>query len=250
VTTVVITGAGSGLGAYLSDMLTSDGFDVVATDIAGTTITLDVTSAEQCRAIAERFQPDIWINCAGVLGAGDASSQSDEIVNQVIGVNLHGTVHGSRAAMEVMQRRGTGHIINIGSLASWVPVPGECLYAATKAAVLSFTLGLASEVRMAGYRDIHLSVVCPDGMLTPMLESVLDDPAIAMSFTAFRLTTPKDVGNRVRKLIRRPRLIASVPRSRGFQVRLIGIFPGAALRLAPMFQWMGTRNQRRIRGDA
>lgn len=248
-TTVLITGAGSGLGAYLTEFLTRGGFHVVATDIANTKTYLDVTSAAQCREVADRFQPDIWINCAGILGAGEASSQPDASVAQVVDVNLQGVINGTRAALAVMQPRGTGHIINIGSLASWVPVPGECVYAATKAGVLSFTLGIASEVRSAGYRDIHLSVVCPDGMLTPMLEAALDDPAIAMSFTGFRLTTPQAVGKRIRSLIRRPRLIASIPRSRGFQVRLIGMFPGAALRLAPVFQWIGTRNQRRIRGD-
>ncbi|KWX00786.1 Short-chain dehydrogenase/reductase SDR [Carbonactinospora thermoautotrophica] len=52
---------------------------------------------------------------------------------RVVAVNLLGVVHGSRATVEVMRPRGSGHILNVGSLASWVPVPGETIYAATNA---------------------------------------------------------------------------------------------------------------------
>jgi short-subunit dehydrogenase len=247
VTTILITGAGSGLGAYLHEYLAAQGLNVIATDITNTEVSLDVTSADACREIARTINPDIWINCAGVLGAGQAATQTDELINHVIDVNLRGVINGTRAAIEVMRQRGSGHIINIGSLASWVPVPGECVYAATKAAVLSFSLGIAGELRQQGDPNIHVSVVCPDGMLTPMLTNELDNDAIAMSFTGLRLTTPHAVALRVHRLIQHPRAIASVPRYRGALVRSLGSIPGVALRLAPMFHWLGTRQLRRVR---
>lgn len=246
----VVTGAGRGLGREIATALAADGFRVVATDVAGADEVLDVTDADACRALAERERPAVWVNCAGVLGAGDAATQSDEVVQRVVGVNLLGVINGTRAAVAVMRSRnggrGDGHVITIGSLASWVPVPGECVYAATKAAVLSYTLGMRAELRAQGVTGVRLSVVCPDGMLTPMLTDVLDDPAIALSFSGIRPVEPAAVAARTVGLLRRPRSVASVPRWRGAQVRLIGAVPDAALHLAPLFGLLGRANQAKV----
>jgi short-subunit dehydrogenase len=133
----VVTGAGRGLGAILVQRLTQAGYEVTATDITGTDVYLDVRDADACRALARAVEPDVWINNAALLGAGDVATQADDDIAAVVAVNLLGVMHGTRAAAEVMRvrdgGRGRGHIINVGSLASWVPVPGECVYAATKA---------------------------------------------------------------------------------------------------------------------
>lgn len=247
----MVTGAGRGLGQAIVGALAVAGYQVVATDVAGAPRYLDVTDAAACRALAEAVQPLVWVNCAGVLGAGDAATQPDEEIARVVGVNLMGVINGSRAAVDVMRRRdggrGRGHVITIGSLASWVPVPGECVYAATKAGALSFTLGLRAELAAQGVHGLKLSVVCPDGMLTPMLTDVMDDPAIALSFSGLRVVAPETVAARVVGLLSRPRAVASVPRWRGAQVRLIGAVPDAVLRLAPLFHRMGRANQEKAR---
>ena len=247
----VVTGAGRGLGRAIADRLHAVGYDVVRTDIEGTDEILDVTDPEACRALARRVQPDVWINNAGVLGAGDAATQADGVIDQVVTVNLLGVMRGTRAAVEVMRERdagrGRGHVVNVGSLASWVPVPGECVYAATKAGVLSFTLGLEGELRAQGVTGIHFTVVCPDGMLTPMITDVIDDPAIAMTFTGLRLVEPDEVAVAVVKALRRPRRIISVPKWRGAQVRAISMAPDVVLRAAPIFTRLGRAQQDRVR---
>lgn len=247
----VVTGAGRGLGLAIAERLLAVGYDVVPTDIADTDERLDVTDAQACRDLAQRVQPDIWINNAGVLGAGDAASQDDTVIDQVVAVNLLGVMRGTRAAVEVMRGRdggrGRGHVVNVGSLASWVPVPGECVYAATKAGVLSFTLGLEGELRAQGVTGIKFTVVCPDGMLTPMITDIIDDPAIAMTFTGLRLVEPDEVAVAVVKALKRPRRIVSVPKWRGAQVRAIGMVPDAALRAAPLFSRLGRAQQDRVR---
>ncbi len=249
--TAVVTGAGRGLGAALVDHLRSAGYDVVATDVSGADAHLDVRDAEACRALARAVQPDVWINNAGLLGAGDAATQSDETVTSVVAVNLLGVMHGTRAAVEVMRERdggrGRGHVINVGSLASWVPVPGECVYAATKAGVLSFTLGLKGELRAQGVTGVHLTVLCPDGMLTPMITDIIDDPAVAMTFTGVRPVTVDEVAAAAMRALRRPRRVVSVPHWRGAQVRIIGAIPDLALRAAPLFTRLGRAQQDRIR---
>ncbi len=250
----VVTGAGRGLGASIAARLSAAGCEVVATDIEGAPHHLDVTDAQACRQVAERVQPDIWVNNAGVLGAGDAATQSDEVLDRVVSVNLLGMMRGTRAAVEVMRTRaggrGRGHVVNVGSLASWVPVPGECVYAATKAGVLSFTLGLEAELRAQGVTGIKFTVICPDGMLTPMITEVIDDPAIAMTFTGLRTVEPDEVAEAVIRTLRRPRRVVSVPRWRGAQVRAIGSIPDVMLRAAPVFARLGRSQQERVRRQA
>lgn len=247
----VVTGAGRGLGEVIAARLRGCGYEVVATDIAGADRVLDVTDAQACRALAIEVQPEVWVNNAGILGQGNAADTDDETVARVVAVNLLGVMNGTRAAVSVMRERdggrGRGHIVNIGSLASWVPVPGEAIYAATKAGVLSFTLGLDGDLAGAGVTGIRLSVVCPDGMLTPMITEVIDDPAVALTFTGVRLTTPEEVSDAVLSVLRRHRRIVSVPHWRGAQVRAFGALPDVVLRAAPLFRRLGRAQQDRAR---
>ncbi|HEY5136269.1 MAG TPA: SDR family oxidoreductase [Candidatus Nanopelagicales bacterium] len=246
----VVTGAAGGLGRVLVERLDRAGYDVVGVDLQGTDRVLDVTDPAACRALATELRPAVWVNNAGVLGAGDAATQPDELVERVVRVNLLGVIHGTRAAVASMREHGGGHVVSIASLASWVPVPGEAVYAATKAGVLSFTLGLQAELAASGVSDVRLSAVCPDGMLTPMLTDVLDDDAVALSFSAPRVAEPAQVADRVVAVLRRPRLVSSVPRWRGAQVRLMSCAPDLMLRSAPIFTRMGLRNLARVRAQA
>jgi len=247
----VVTGAGRGLGTVIAQRLEAAGYDVIATDITGAPEFLDVTDAQACRDLASAVQPDVCVNNAGILGQGSAADVSDDLVANVVAVNLLGVMNGTRAAVSVMRERdgerGRGHIVNIGSLASWVPVPGEAVYAATKAGVLSFTLGLDGDLQESGVTGIRLSVICPDGMLTPMITDVIDDPAVALSFTGIRLTTPEEVADAVAKVLHRHRRIVSVPHWRGAQVRAFGAIPDAVLRAAPVFRRLGRAQQDRAR---
>ena len=246
----VVTGAAGGLGQVLVARLDRAGYDVVGVDLHGTDRLLDVTDPVACRALATEVRPRVWVNNAGVLGAGDAATQPDEVVERVVRVNLLGVIHGTRAAVASMRETGGGHVVSIASLASWVPVPGEAVYAATKAGVLSFTLALQSELTASGVTDVRLSAVCPDGMLTPMLTDVLDDDALALSFSAPSLVEPSQVADRVVAVLERPRLVTSVPRWRGAQVRLMSGMPDLMLRAAPMFTRTGLKHLARVRAQA
>ncbi len=243
---VLITGAAGGLGRALQDAFQARGHTVVATDHSDAQHVLDVRDADACRRLAMEFQPDVWINNAGVLGSGSAPTQPDEEIRRVIEVNLLGCINGTRAALEVMSQRGTGHIINVGSLGSWVPVPGEAVYGATKAGVLSYSLALIGELAATGQRGIRVSVVCPDGMLTPMLRKTIADPHTAMSYSAPQLADPDEVAHQVVDLLAKPRLVISIPRWRGALVRAMAGIPDRLLFLAPVFESLGRRQQRKV----
>jgi short-subunit dehydrogenase len=144
-----------------------------------------------------------------------------------------------------MRERGSGKVLNVASLASFSPIPGETVYAATKHAVRAFTLGMAAELRGTG---IRLSVLCPDGIWTPMLHDRLEDPTAALSFSRTPLLEPGPVAELGLELIesRRYRPLASIPPYRGALARLVGSSANLFLRAAPLFERVGRRNQQRM----
>jgi short-subunit dehydrogenase len=237
----VVTGAARGLGAEIAAQVAGAGCRICRGARANRdrARVLDVTDPDACRALAREVRPHVWVNNAGVLGPGDAATQPDEVLERVVAVNVLGVMHGTRAAVEVMRERdggrGEGHVITVGSLASWVPVPGETVYGATKAAALSFTLGLLGELRAAGASGVRLSVLCPDGMLTPMITETLHEDAVALSFSGTRLVTVQEVAARAVRLLERPRPIASVPRWRGLVLVRARLVPRAC-RSSPRWQ--------------
>ncbi len=241
----IVTGAAGGLGSAFVDALKRRGYEVIGADLAGADVVLDVTDPNACRGLASEVEPDVWVNNAGILGAGFVVDQSDEEIERVVRVNLLGVINGTRAAVDVMSRRGSGKVLNVASLASFSPVPGETVYAATKHAVRAFTLGTAAELRGSGVR---LMVLCPDGIWTPMLYDRLEDRAAALSFSGTKLLEPEPVAELGVELIEseRHRALGSIPRWRGGVARLFGISPNLFLRAMPLFEKAGRRNQARL----
>jgi len=241
--TVIITGAGSGLGKAICVELRRRGLAVVATDVRGAERVLDVTDAEACLALAREVEPDVWINNAGLLGAGSAVDQPLRDVQAVIAVNLMGVIHGSRAAAEGMRTRGHGHIVNIGSLASWFAPMGQAVYAASKHGMRAYSIALAAELADSGVR---VSVLCPDGVRTPMLEGRERDPHAAMSFTGAELLDVDLVAKAAADLLEHPRLMSFVPLAKGFGARLIGALPDLNVVATRMLAVRGRRAQEKL----
>ena len=149
--------------------------------------------AEACRAaaaaaISRGGSLDLWVNNAGVLVTGNAWEQDEASRRTMVEVNAIGTMNGTIAALEQMTEAGTGHVINVVSLAGIVAAPGEVAYSASKHAALAFTLGTLFDLRRSGQRRSSSRAVCPDGIWTPMLEGKLDDPDAAGSFSGRLLT--------------------------------------------------------------
>ncbi|MEU7575016.1 SDR family oxidoreductase [Micromonospora sp. NPDC049240] len=266
----VVTGAAGGLGRALAAALHADGWRVLLTDVdaeavgavagplGGWSRPLDVRDEAACAAVAAEAAGGpgglgLWVNNAGILVTGPAWEQDAETRQRVIEVNALGAVNGTLAAVAVMREQGHGHVLNVVSLAGLIAAPGETVYAASKHALLAFSLGTLTDLRMAGVRGVHVSCLCPDGIWTPMLHDRLDDPGALASFTG-SLLTPERVAARAVRLARRPRPVVSLPRWRGAQVRLLDAFPRLALALTPVVRAAGRAGQRRqarrVRTDA
>jgi NAD(P)-dependent dehydrogenase (short-subunit alcohol dehydrogenase family) len=116
---------------------------------------------------------DILVNNAGIAPGAPALHVTEENFDATLEVNLKGTFFASQAAANIMSAQGYGRIINIGSQAGLVALPGESIYCMTKAAIGHLTKCLAVEWGVLG---ITVNCVAPTFIETPGTAPALSDP--------------------------------------------------------------------------
>jgi NAD(P)-dependent dehydrogenase (short-subunit alcohol dehydrogenase family) len=172
--TAIVTGAGSGIGSALVRALGARGATVIATDLhgGGGVRVLDVRDEEAFRRLADDVAAqhgaiDFLFNNAGTGVAGEAHELRAEHWHHVLDVNLGGTINGILAVYPRMRERGTGHIVNVASLAGLGAAPFLAPYAASKHAIVGLSISLRAEAADAG---VAVNVVCPAAIDTPLLD--------------------------------------------------------------------------------
>jgi short-subunit dehydrogenase len=153
-------------------------------------------------------------------------------------------IWGTRAAVDAMSSQRSGHVINIASISGVVPTPGLAVYAATKAAVLQFSIALQGDLDAAGL-PIRVSAVCPDAIETDMVRNVTDDDHASLLFSSNRLLRPDRVAGIVADLVEHPRLVVIHPPLRAALAHAFRPFPSLELRVLSRFWRRGDRNRRR-----
>jgi short-subunit dehydrogenase len=258
-TTAVVTGAGRGIGLALARGLAAQGHAVVMTDIDGDAAARaaeqvgggaigmaqdvrEIDSHRRVAAEAEKLGPlAVWVNNAGVLFAGNCWEHSDDQIATILEVNLRGVIAGSAAAVTAMGPAG-GAILNVASISALTPVPGLALYAATKAAVLSYTTSLQGDLRHAGL-PIRARALCPDVVGTAMVTERAHDPGAAMLFSGPKPLTEDQVARAGLALLESRQVFRVVPRWRGALVRGIDAAPAVGLPLLGVMRKLGDRRQ-------
>lgn len=262
----LVTGCASGIGRAVVDALCDRGDRVVATDINEVALRdhaagrwnaervvprrLDVCDAANWQAVVddtvERFGTiDVLYNIAGYLQPGYVNEIDPAEIGRHVDINVKGVMYGTCAAARLMCARGTGHIVNIASMAAFAPIPGLALYSATKYAVRAFSLASAADLKPHG---VAVTVVCPDPVATPMLDKQRDRKEAAMTFTAPRILTADEVCARLigDVLTDRP-LEVAMPRSRKWLARVADLLPEATELLMPLFRKQGLAKQAKSR---
>ncbi len=223
----VVTGGARGIGFATAVRFLQDGVHVAILDIrdeggehlaavgrrSGARflhVTADVVSYRQVREAAERVRSefgrlDIWVNNAGWDRITPFLSTDPADWERVVGINLMGTVHGTRAALEGMLdgNRG-GAIVNVASDAGRVGSSGEAVYSAAKGGVIAFTKAIAREVAR---QNIRVNCVCPGPTDTPLLaENFLGEEgakiieAMQRGIPVKRLGKPEEIAFAIRFL--------------------------------------------------
>ncbi len=181
----VVTGAASGIGLAVGSALLEEGAVVVFSDrdhemlaaavdrLGGHggrvhSAAVDVTSQQQVQALiddtaARHGSLDFLFNNAGVGGTMPIAQATLEHWRRIVDLNLWGVIYGVHAALPVMRRQGSGHIVNTASLAGLVPFPYQSLYCTTKYGVVGMSECLRYELAA---ENVRVSVVCPGNVVS------------------------------------------------------------------------------------
>jgi len=221
---VAITGAARGIGKATAQALVRQGAKVAIGDLDvdlakqtadelghGTrAYQLDVTSRPSFAAFLDSAESDlgpldVLINNAGIMPITPFLDESDDSAVRQLDINVHGTIFGMKEALPRMLPRGTGHIVNLASVAGKAGFPYLATYCATKHAVVGLTEAVRGEHRPSG---IEFTVVMPAMVNTELTagvkagrgvekaepEDVADLIVDALQYDRFEVYVPKSVG--------------------------------------------------------
>ncbi len=225
----LVTGASSGIGRSVANLLADNGFRVFGTTRKETVadsppgkveiIQLDVRddkSVNSCvqKVLGEAGKIDALVNNAGYVIAGSLEEISLDEAKALFETNFFGILRMNQAVLPIMRQQGYGKIANIGSVAGFAPMPYAGIYSASKHAVEGYSASLDHEVRQFG---IRVSVIEPGFTRTDIVRHTQrarnsieaysaerdrviarisnktasgDDPAIVASVVLEALTTP------------------------------------------------------------
>ena len=182
--TVLVTGAGSGMGRLAARNAAAAGAKVAALDVSEgglaetadgcdsmRTFTVDVTDPQHLGAVVDEIDKELApigrvYNAAAIMPLGTLMDQDAKTIHRIMDINYGGVVNVAKATLPGMLERGSGDMVIFASMAGWIPAIYMGAYNASKFAVVSFAEVLYHENRDRGVR---FACVCPPPVNTPLL---------------------------------------------------------------------------------
>ena len=197
----VVTGAGGGIGGEIALALLNRGAKVAAVDVSETNLSalsaktaqfaenlslhvLDITDRDAVsnflpKVIEAHGSVDALVNCAGIIQPFvRINDLSYDAIHRVMNVNFYGTLYMTKAFLPELLERPEAYIVNVSSMGGFLPVPGQGVYGASKAAVKLLTEALYAELIESA---VHVSVVFPGATSTNITQNSHVDMPIAAS---------------------------------------------------------------------
>jgi 3-oxoacyl-[acyl-carrier protein] reductase len=210
----LITGASRGIGASTAKLLAGEGMKLGLASRSGDDLGLDgaigiecdVTDAAQvdaavARTVEQHGRLDVLVNNAGVGAYGSYLELPPEQLDEMVDVNLKGTLYAVRAALPQLLESDAADIVTIASVAGLRGLPNEAVYCASKFGQVGFMRALDHELHEQGVR---CTSICPGGVATdfamgrgrtpdmPELEGMMSGDDVAET-VLFVLTRPRHV---------------------------------------------------------
>jgi NADP-dependent 3-hydroxy acid dehydrogenase YdfG len=223
--TVLVTGATRGIGRATARLARVAGARVglvargedelreLAAELEGWALRCDVADAGAVQAMLDRFRelaggpPDIVVTCAGVFSLGPARELDPADLERHLRVNLQGTVLVVQGLLPDLLARGTGTIVQVGSVAGRKALPGNAAYSASKFGLRGFHEVLLEEIRGSGVRATLMEPAATD---TPLWDPLDPDRATELPSRSDMLR-PEDVAEAILWVATRPPRV-QVPR--------------------------------------
>ncbi|GAA6208484.1 glucose 1-dehydrogenase [Cognatishimia sp. WU-CL00825] len=218
---VFVTGGGSGLGATTAQRLAIEGARVVVGDLdfsAAQKVAnainadgyiayaqeVDVTCHESLEAVVqksvERFgKLDGVFACAGITTNGTVVDMPESDWDRIMQVNLKGVFLTCKQTIPFLERAGGGSIVPAGSITSFTGVSKSCAYAASKAALVSFSRNMALDYAKS---SIRVNLVCPGHCETPLVQELFRNTqglreSLIARYPMGRLSDEREIANAV-----------------------------------------------------
>lgn len=203
---VVVTGAGSGIGAACCELFAAEGATVLGWDLSpgdASSTTVDVGDWTAVSAAADAVKAghgriDALVNCAGVITPNIPAEDVDpQDYRTNFDVNVMGIVHTTKALHPLLVASESGAIVNVASQAALVSLPNQTAYSASKGAVAALTRALAIDWAAAG---IRVNAVCPGFTATPMAMGQMTpelDAAVSRRVPLGRIFEPVEIANAI-----------------------------------------------------
>jgi NADP-dependent 3-hydroxy acid dehydrogenase YdfG len=231
---VAITGAARGIGRATAGALVREGATVAIGDLdadlarraadelgpQAAAFALDVTDRASFDAFLDAVEGqlgpvDVLVNNAGIMALGAFVAEDDATARRMVDINVHGVLHGMKAALPRLLARDDGHLVNIASAAGKGPYPGGATYCGTKHFVVGVSDTVRGELRGTG---VEVSVVMPVVVETELASGVGTPRGIPK-------IKPEDVAAAIVEVLKRPRFDVYVPRSTGPLTALSAALP-------------------------
>jgi NADP-dependent 3-hydroxy acid dehydrogenase YdfG len=218
---VAITGGARGIGKATARALILKGAKVAigdldkdlaertAAELGGDTLALelDVTRRDSFEGFLDQVEErlgslDVLVNNAGIMPLGKFAEEDDDTAHRMVDINVHGVMYGMKLAIPRMERRNSGHIVNIASQAGKTGFPGGATYCGTKHFVVGVSEAVRAELRDT---DIEVSCVMPAVVNTELGSGLTETRAI-------KVLEPEDVADAIVGALEHPKFDVFVPR--------------------------------------
>ena len=234
--TIAITGGARGIGLATARACAARGMKVAIGDLdlaeaqraaesvpGAIALALDVTDRQSFDAFLDATEAqlgplDVLVNNAGIMQIGSFLDEDEATAIRQVDINVHGVLHGMKSALPRFTARGTGHIVNIASMAGKTGVPGGTTYSGTKFFVYGASEALRGELRDTA---IEISVVMPVPVNTELAAGL-------QRGRGSTFVEPEDVAAEIVSALEHPRFDVPVPRSIGRLVHVSGVLPRGA----------------------